>query len=262
MTASGPDRPGLVHEMIKALTAAGANIEESRMAVLGPEFAILVRCTITDDFQFDKVKSDLERDFTGFAIGVRPVKGTASPFTDPVRIMSVQVEGPDQPGVVQALTKIFVDMKGNVRDLDTDSSTAPFAGYKIFQLKCVVAFPMKTDFEKFEESLKEFEDQFGFEVSVHEGMNQDMDEEMDEDEDEDSNMDEDEDDEVPEPPRRVASPAAGRRGPPPPPAGPAGRAPPRGPPMPPPGRPAPAAPRGPAAPARAPQPPPRGPPRR
>ena len=40
LTALGPDRPGLVNEISAMVLAAGANLEDSRMAILGGEFAL------------------------------------------------------------------------------------------------------------------------------------------------------------------------------------------------------------------------------
>ena len=42
LTAIGPDRPGLVDEISSFLAARKINIEDSRMAVLGGEFAIIM----------------------------------------------------------------------------------------------------------------------------------------------------------------------------------------------------------------------------
>lgn len=42
LTAVGPDRPGLVSEIASAIHRAGANLEDSRMAILGGEFALLL----------------------------------------------------------------------------------------------------------------------------------------------------------------------------------------------------------------------------
>ncbi len=42
LTAVGPDRPGLVSEISSMVLSAGANLEDSRMAILGGEFALLV----------------------------------------------------------------------------------------------------------------------------------------------------------------------------------------------------------------------------
>src|SRR3954470_21760466 len=42
LSALGPDRPGLVAEVTEYLTERGGNVEDSRMAVLGAEFGVLL----------------------------------------------------------------------------------------------------------------------------------------------------------------------------------------------------------------------------
>jgi glycine cleavage system transcriptional repressor len=42
LTAVGRDRPGLVEKISALLLVAGANLEDSRMAILGGEFALIL----------------------------------------------------------------------------------------------------------------------------------------------------------------------------------------------------------------------------
>ena len=42
LTAVGPDRVGIVDDIAGAVSGAGCNIEESKMAVLGGEFAVIM----------------------------------------------------------------------------------------------------------------------------------------------------------------------------------------------------------------------------
>jgi len=48
LTAVGPDRPGLVNRISSLIHEASANLEDSRMAILGGEFALLVLVSGTD----------------------------------------------------------------------------------------------------------------------------------------------------------------------------------------------------------------------
>lgn len=45
MTASGPDRPGIVARLSKRVLDCGGNVEVSRMARLAGEFSILMLIT-------------------------------------------------------------------------------------------------------------------------------------------------------------------------------------------------------------------------
>lgn len=64
------------------------------------------------------------------------------------------------------MTKVFQEFGVSVRDLDTDTSSAPFAGYKIFSLKAVVAVPINANLDAFDERLKEFEEKAGVDLRI------------------------------------------------------------------------------------------------
>ncbi len=49
LTAVGPDRPGLVNDLSSLIAAAGANLEDSRMAILGGEFAVILLISASAD---------------------------------------------------------------------------------------------------------------------------------------------------------------------------------------------------------------------
>ena len=46
ITAMGSDRPGVVHDLTKAVLECGGNIVESRMTALGSEFAMLLALSV------------------------------------------------------------------------------------------------------------------------------------------------------------------------------------------------------------------------
>src|ERR1700730_8488448 len=75
LSALGPDRPGLVAEVTGYLTEHGTNVEDSRMAVLGGEFGILVLVSGTPD-RIASVEDDHEAlsDKTGLSVMLRRTK--------------------------------------------------------------------------------------------------------------------------------------------------------------------------------------------
>jgi len=145
----------------------GANIEESRMTILGNDFAIIMMVTVPADVTHTALVTKLQTVFPEFTIGARKTNSALQPACpQPVRILQINMEGPDQPGVVKHLTSIFVRNNISVRDLDTDTSSAPFAGYKIFTLKCVVAVPTKVNIDSFLKQLQIVEEQYGFDIDI------------------------------------------------------------------------------------------------
>ncbi len=52
ITVTGPDRVGFVEGVTKLIVDNGADVEQSRMAGLGGEFAVLMRVSVEDkDFE-------------------------------------------------------------------------------------------------------------------------------------------------------------------------------------------------------------------
>ena len=168
VTTAGPDRPGLVHSIAGHLHSLGANIEESRMTCLGTDFAVLLRISAPSSLALEQLTSSLQDLFPNFLVQARATS-PIPPLPPPCHILNVSIEGPDQPGVVRAFTGVFARHGVTVRDLDTDTSSAPFAGYRVFSLRCVVAVPMEEGvMEKVRAGLEEFEEKWGFDVVVDE----------------------------------------------------------------------------------------------
>ena len=169
VTTAGPDRPGIVHSIASQVHSLGCNIEESRMTCLGTDFAVILRVSTPPSVTLDGLTSSLQRLFgSSFIVSARPTS-PIPPLPPPSHILNVSIEGPDQPGVVKAFTAVFARVGAAVRDLDTDTSSAPFAGYRVFSLRCVVAVPMEEGMmERVRKGLEEFEEKWGFDVVVDE----------------------------------------------------------------------------------------------
>jgi predicted amino acid-binding ACT domain protein len=83
ITAAGPDRPGIVSDLSAALQGANANVEESRMTILGNDFAILLRVTVPESQSARGITELLQSSFPEFVVSARST--TTHPiFTSPV----------------------------------------------------------------------------------------------------------------------------------------------------------------------------------
>ncbi|HET8952314.1 MAG TPA: ACT domain-containing protein [Solirubrobacteraceae bacterium] len=114
VSAVGLDRPGIIAGVAERLAAHGANITDSRMAILRGHFAItlIVEGAAREALEADLATLGLE------AVMVTEVPEAAShPRSEPTAVVSVH--GADHPGIVAAVTRVLADAGVNVCDLQT-----------------------------------------------------------------------------------------------------------------------------------------------
>ena len=152
ITALGDDRPGIVDEMSNALFRHNLNIEDSRMSVLGGEFAVLLLVSgeqaAIDDFVADT--ASLEQSLN-MKIMVKATRSTGSkqamvPYT-------VEVVAIDHPGIVHKLASFFSSRQINIVDLHTERYAAAHTATPMFAVNLTIGIPA-------EMSIKALRDEF------------------------------------------------------------------------------------------------------
>ena len=141
-TAVGPDRPGLVNEISSLIRTAGANLEDSRMAVLGGEFAIILLISGSPEAveRVKQIGARVESDLKLRCILKETSRVAAPSDYLPYRI---QVSGADRPGIVQAIASILASRGINVASLESRLTYAPESGTPMFVLEADLHVPSK-----------------------------------------------------------------------------------------------------------------------
>lgn len=143
LSAIGEDRPGIVDRLSHAAARHGCNIEDSRMTVLGGEFAVLMLVSGPD-----AAIAELERTApeAGATLGLMMMsKRTRPKAPQPAaRPYRIAVTALDQPGLVHELANFFSSRHLNIEALDTDTYAAPHTGSQMFALHMTVNIPGDT----------------------------------------------------------------------------------------------------------------------
>jgi glycine cleavage system transcriptional repressor len=140
LSAVGPDRPGLVNEISALIREAPANLEDSRMAILGGEFAVIL--LISGAYgalqRIENGRAALEQK-TGLTV---TLKQTARPEQRrhflPYRI---RVTGVDRPGIVHGISQVLAGRGVNVASLESRLAFAPLSGTPMFVLEAELQVP-------------------------------------------------------------------------------------------------------------------------
>lgn len=153
VTAVGEDRPGIVARLTEVFVRHGANVEDSRMAILGGEFAAIVLITIPGD-SLDVLESELK----ALAKESIAVTTKVTECHDPSRFSSCKqfdltVCGADHEGIVHTVSRFLHERSINIESMETDIVYAPETAIPLFQLKAVVLVPNSVNHAELSNSL-------------------------------------------------------------------------------------------------------------
>lgn len=140
ISALGKDRPGIVSALSKIIAEHDCNIEDSRMTVLGGEFAamLLVEGKWNTLAKVENALPELEKQM-GLTIAIKRTGERES-----VRALipyAVDVVSMDHPGIVNSLAHFFAERDINIEDMVTSSYAAPHTGTQMFSVHITVGIP-------------------------------------------------------------------------------------------------------------------------
>lgn len=145
VTANGEDRVGLVERFTNRILDAGANIEASRMAVLGGQFAILM--LVSGPWNALSKLEDLMPsigEHLGLAIICKRTRERE--LVKPMVPYHVEVVAMDHPGIVNKLSSFFARRGINIEELNTSTYPAAHTGTLMFSVQMTVGIPAGTHF--------------------------------------------------------------------------------------------------------------------
>lgn len=140
-TLTGPDKVGIVREVTEVLLGLGANVETSRMARLGGEFAMLMLALMPE-----KRMDEIDGAFAGLVeqgykvTTSRTLETGTSTFLGwlPYRI---EVQGADHEGIIHEIVAGLAKRGINIESMETGTSPAPISGTPLFMMSALVMVP-------------------------------------------------------------------------------------------------------------------------
>ena len=152
ITAIGADRSGIVNELTEVLLKANLSIKDSRMSILGGEFAIilLVSGDATSVSNIINSQDKLEQTLN-LSLLIKPTSDTSNNGAH-IRY-HIEVEGMDNPGIVHTLARYLSQQQINIVNMQTDSVHAPHTGSPMFNVYMLVDIPAGKDIEQVKEEF-------------------------------------------------------------------------------------------------------------
>lgn len=136
-----PDRPGLVAAVSEFLRERGANIEDSRMAVLGDQFGIMLLASGRDP-DISRIEAEIPalRD-VGFDLIVRRTPSPAERKLSAMIPCVVTADAIDHEGIVHAVSLAIHELGVNIVSMQANAYPAPVSGSPLFRLEARIEIP-------------------------------------------------------------------------------------------------------------------------
>jgi glycine cleavage system transcriptional repressor len=165
IAAVGRDRPGLVDALSGWIMDSGCNIADSRMTVLGGEFAVLL---LVEGKWNSLAKLEDQREQLQTALGMnislkrtepKPPGGAFLPY-------AVDVVALDHPGIVHSLASFFSQRSINIQDLATACYAAAHTGTQMFSVHMTLDVPADTHIAGLREEFLDFCDHLNLDAVI------------------------------------------------------------------------------------------------
>lgn len=177
INAVGTDRLGIVHDMTKEVIDAGGNVGASQAAKLGKYFSLMMLVEVPEA-QVDALQESLQQmhDLSASVCLTKDGDGTndiafASPSSYKIGYKGeLTLEGADNPGIVNKVTKILSNNGLNIDTMETSDELAPGGSTVLFRMRGIAhayePLSLGFDVEKIKQELRDLGDDLNCDIDL------------------------------------------------------------------------------------------------
>jgi glycine cleavage system transcriptional repressor len=166
ITLTGSDRIGLVEHVTELILECGGDVQASRMARLGGEFAMLFLVSVPDA-NTGQLSGNMENlAAEGFKLSLTETEwGVAARRKDWLPYL-IEVRGANHEGIIHEIAAHLSEQGINIESLDTDVVPAPMSGAPLFTMEAIVVAPPDLPRHRWQDELEEAADRLNVELEV------------------------------------------------------------------------------------------------
>lgn len=166
LTLTGTDRIGIVEEITKLLLDLGGNVETSRMARLGGEFAILLLVSMPAG-QLAGLDKDVQGLIAqGYKVTASQTEQTYAEAHPGWLPYQIEVHGADHVGIIHQIAHHLSQHGINIESMDTGTVRAPISGTPLFTMNAYVVVPPNLPGLGWEAALEEVGHHLNVDIKV------------------------------------------------------------------------------------------------
>ncbi len=166
VSAIGEDRPGIVARLAEVVAKNGGNLEDSRMAILGGEFASISLVSVPHDKceALEHALQELKNDeLTVFCKKTKPFPHDRHAGYS---FYEMSLTGADHEGIVHIISSYLRDLHVNFQSVETSVAHAPETGIPLFTMRASIAVPPATQEADLRKALSKLADEAAVEIDL------------------------------------------------------------------------------------------------
>lgn len=165
ISALGKDRPGIVNDLSKAILDCGGNVEDSRMTVLGGEFALILlvsgHWSAIGKLEHQLPALGKKLDLTVVARHTEPRAARANMVPYVVDVIAM-----DHSGIVHDIAEFFATRTINIEEMSTWTYPAAHTGTAMFSMNMTVSIPSDLNIGRLRQEFTEFCDSLNLDATL------------------------------------------------------------------------------------------------
>lgn len=165
-TLTGSDRIGFVEHVTELILDRGGDVQASRMARLGGEFAMLLLVSVPDA-EAEHLSRNIENlSGEGLKVTITETEwGVAARRKDWLPYQ-IEVRGANHEGIIHRISEHLSQQGINIESIDTSVVPAPMSGAPLFTMDAIVVVPPDLPKNKWQDALEEVADRLNVDLEV------------------------------------------------------------------------------------------------
>ena len=166
LTLTGPDGVGVVKKLTEVLLEHKGNVEASRMAHLGGEFAVLMLVSMPAEtfLSLEKDLGELTKD--GYKLTLSLTEEAPAELRAGWLPYQIKVHGADQEGIIHEVARYLAQHDINIESVDTITRPAPHSGTPFFTMTALVLVPPSLAGQDWSDGLDEVGDRLDVDIEA------------------------------------------------------------------------------------------------
>jgi glycine cleavage system transcriptional repressor len=163
LMASGKDRMGVVERFTSVILEHEGNVEASRMARLGGEFAMLMLVSAPAE-RAENLREQLGH--LEFAVHIRAAEMREINAEARSTVYGITIMGADHLGIIHQIARALTAKGVNIETMNTEVMAAPMSGAPLFTMSAVVSAPTGVSADELRLDLARLGDELGVDTAV------------------------------------------------------------------------------------------------